>query len=263
VNEGDVRRTSIPRSPSTARSTPPRRTGEERGEITAIVVAVPARDEAASVAACLEAIDLAAAAMPQMIPVHVVVAADCCRDGTAAVARAVGTSLPEVTVLEGRWHGPGASRAAAVRHALGSSDPATTWLANTDADCLVPPGWLALHLVHAEQGIDAVAGTVVLDDSAPPDLAARFEAAYLLGRDAHGHVHAANLGVRADAYLAVGGWLSRTVVGEEHDLWRRLSRAGFRLIHPLDAAIATSPRRRSRVRGGFATWLEGLDGAIG
>jgi hypothetical protein len=38
-----------------------------------------------------------------------------------------------------------AARGAAARHALGGGDidPGATWLAHTDADCTVPPWWLA------------------------------------------------------------------------------------------------------------------------
>ena len=88
-------------------------------------------------------------------------------------ARATVTTDVDVVVLEGRWRGPSAARAAAVRHALAGRDPATTWLAHTDADCLVGDGWLAGHLVHARGGFDAIAGTVLLDASAPADLVTR------------------------------------------------------------------------------------------
>ncbi len=221
---------------------------------------VPARNEMATIGPCIRSIDRAAARCPG-ISTSVVVAADSCRDTTAARARAVATSAVDVVVVEGQWRGPSGARAAAVRHALLALDPAATWLAHTDADCIVGADWLAGHLAHARRGLDALAGTVVLDAAAPVDLQERFTAAYTLGVDAHRHVHAANFGVRADAYEAAGGWLARTVVGEEHDLWRRLGRGGFRIAQPLDVAVSTSARRHGRVVGGFATWLARLEGA--
>jgi glycosyltransferase involved in cell wall biosynthesis len=232
-----------------------------QAEIAMIVVVVPARNEAATIGACIRSIDRAAGCCPG-VPTSIVVAADCCRDATAVRARETATSHSDVVVLEGTWRAPSAARAAAVRHAVADGDPAATWLAHTDADCVVGAGWLAGHLAHARAGFDALAGTVVLDASAPTDLRERFVAAYTLGADAHRHVHAANLGVRADAYLAAGGWLARTVVGEEHDLWRRLGRSGFRVTQPLDVAVSTSPRRQGRVVGGFASWLARLEGAV-
>jgi glycosyltransferase involved in cell wall biosynthesis len=258
-DRGGVRRAttiSMTRRRRVSPSRPPRR----RQEVTAVVVVVPARNEAGTIESCIGSIDRAAAACPD-VPTSIVVAADCCRDATVARARSVLTTDVDVVVLEGMWRGPSAARAAAVRLALAGRDPATTWLAHTDADCVVGPGWLAGHLAHAGAGFDAIAGTVLLDASASADLVTRFEAAYTLGVDAHRHVHAANLGVRADAYLAAGGWLARTVVGEEHDLWRRLGRSGFRVTQPLDVAVSTSPRRHGRVVGGFASWLARLEGA--
>ena len=41
----------------------------------------------------------------------------------------------------------------------------------------------------------------------------------------HPHVHGANLGVRADAYLRAGGWADLRTA-EDHDLWRRLLGSG-------------------------------------
>jgi glycosyltransferase involved in cell wall biosynthesis len=257
-DRGAVRRTTIP---STRRRVSIRRASPDQPAIAALVVVVPARNEAATITACLRSIDRAAEVAD--VRTSVVVAADCCRDATAARARAAAASAKDIdiTVLEGSWRGPSAARAVGVRHALARSEPAATWLAHTDADCVVGPRWLAGHLGHARAGWDAIAGTVVLDASAPIELRERFAAAYTLGVDAHRHVHAANFGVRADAYLAAGGWLARTVVGEEHDLWRRLARRGFRGSQPLDVAVTTSARRRGRVVGGFASWLARLEGA--
>jgi len=236
--------------------------GAPRRPITAVVVIVPARDEAVSIAPCLHSIERAAAHCPG-VETRVVVAADSCRDGTAAVARA--TSTVGLAVIEGRWRGASAARAAAARHALGAGDidPGATWLAHTDADCTVPPWWLARQVIYAAGGVDAIAGDVVLDATASPRLQVEFAAAYERGVDAHRHVHGANLGVRADAYLAAGGWLARTLVGEDHDLWRRLARVGFRLAHPVHVTVATSPRRHGRVVGGFASWLARLEDPSG
>ncbi len=89
-------------------------------------------------------------------------------------------------------------------------------------------------------------------------LLARFAADYRVGGSTHRHVHAANFGIRADAYRLVGGWSEHTVVGEEHDLWRRLNRAGLSVRQPTDVRVTTSSRTSSRVPGGFATYLSRL-----
>ena len=56
--------------------------------IDAIVVGIPARDEEATIAACLHGRGGAAAAAVD-VPVEIVVAADGCTDGTATVAESV------------------------------------------------------------------------------------------------------------------------------------------------------------------------------
>jgi glycosyltransferase involved in cell wall biosynthesis len=232
-----------------------------RVPIAAVVVAVPARDEERSVRACLRSIDRAATAVPG-IDVVIVVAADCCRDDTARVAAAtLSARARTVVVVEGSWRGPGAARRAAVSAGLAScATPAeAVWLASTDADCVVDDDWLVAQLAHAAGGSDAVAGVVRLDPTAPARLRAEFAAAYAVAGDTHRHVHAANLGLRAGAYLDVGGWSPHAVVGEEHNLWRRLRQAGHRVAHPVDVVVTTSARTHGRVIGGFASTLARLE----
>jgi hypothetical protein len=231
-----------------------------RAPITTVVVAVPARDEAASVAACLRSIDRAAAAVAG-IRVVTVVAADRCHDATAACAAATPTGYMAVVVAEGSWRGPGAARAAAVAAALAHvpDDPGATWIASTDADCVVADDWLQMQLAHADAGCDATAGIVRLDLAAPAWLRAEFAAAYGVTGAFHRHVHAANLGVRASAYVAVDGWSPHAVVGEDHNLWQRLRRAGHAVVQPVDVVVTTSARTHSRVIGGFASALARLE----
>lgn len=229
--------------------------------VAAVVVAVPARDEAATIARCLASIDRAAAGCA--VPVVVVVAADACHDDTAHIARSAPTCHTTVRVVEGRWRGASRARAAAINATLGTtatSGLATVWIANTDADCVVPPTWLRRQLRHADRGVAAVAGTVALDPATTPErLLADFTATYTVTGRTHHHVHASNFGVRADAYRLVGGWSAHTMVGEDHDLWRRLSARRLGLIQPTDVTVTTSSRTSGRIIGGFATRLSRLE----
>ena len=70
----------------------------------------------------------------------------------------------------------------------------------------------------------------------------------------HPHVHGANLGVRADAYLKAGGW-SHVETGEDHDLWSRLTEAGLRRLSSSAITVLTSGRRVGRAPNGFAEAL--------
>ena len=63
----------------------------------------------------------------------------------------------------------------------------------------------------------------------------------------------------ASAYLDVDGWSPHAIVGEEHNLWRRLRRAGHAVLQPVDVVVTTSARTHGRVIGGFASTLARLE----
>ena len=225
---------------------------------SAVLVAIPARNEADTIVRCLASIDRAARDIPA--PCVIVVAADSCTDDTAALAEGYAPRYAQVIVIRGQWGTAGAARAAAVRVGLADhvGDVASCWIANTDADCDVPNDWLTRQLAFAHE-YAATAGIVTLDPaSTSPEILRGFRATYEIDGDSHTHVHGANLGVRADAYLAVGGWCPATVVGEDHGLWDRLRASGRAVIHSTASVVTTSSRTLSRVHGGFATDLAGL-----
>lgn len=126
-----------------------------------IMVAIPARNEARTIAACIESIDTASQRVD--VAVLVVVAADSCTDSTASTARSVPVIGCDVEVIEGRWGRAGAARADAVGHGLAML-PADrpSWIANTDADCVVPATWLETQIVLAAH-VEAIGGIVQLD----------------------------------------------------------------------------------------------------
>jgi glycosyltransferase involved in cell wall biosynthesis len=223
-------------------------------------VCVPAHDEADVLAGCLDSVTAAAAECRRCFPglrVVTVVAVDACTDGTATVAGSRGA----VTVQLHR-RCVGAARAAAADAVLArfaDVAAADVWLACTDADSRVPPQWLTLHLTAAEAGADAVVGMVTVDDweGRGAAMAAAWRRAHVPVRG-HGHVHGANLGVRGDAYLAVGGFRA-LATGEDVDLVRRLSVARH-VVRTPGAPVVTSARRAGRAPAGFAAHLDGLEG---
>ena len=135
-------------------------------------------------------------------------------------------------------------------------DRGRIWLATTDADSEVPPDWLVAQLQLARDGAEAVAGTIqVADwDGYPIGSGERFLQLYEPSGsgDGHDHVHGANLGVRADAYLAAGGF-APLITGEDHAMWRAL-RARPR-VASRGLAVTTSARRRARAPDGFSSFL--------
>lgn len=216
---------------------------------------VPAHDEEDLLPACLAALREAAAAVP--IPVHVLVVADACTDATEEVAAAYGA---QVTGIGAR--NVGAARAAGVAELLrrtAGTDPSAVWLATTDADTIVPAGWLRRQLRYADQGWDVVLGTVAVADWAghPPHVAAAFSARYEFGDGPHPHVHGANLGIRASAYLAAGGFQPLRTA-EDHALLAAATEAGCQVLQASDITVQTSARRRGRAPRGFSHLLRTL-----
>jgi hypothetical protein len=131
------------------------------------------------------------------------------------------------------------------------------WIANTDADTQVPAQWLQQQLEFANAGYQAVAGTVEIGELLHDgrDVSAALMADYTVRSDgSHTHVHGANLGVRADAYLSAGGW-SHAQLAEDHCLWRRLQEAGCAVTSSSTLQVKTSARLDARATGGFGTTL--------
>jgi glycosyltransferase involved in cell wall biosynthesis len=223
--------------------------------IEAAGVVVPAHNEETLLPACLTALHRAACQVS--VPVHVLVAADSCTDRTAAVARACGARVIGI-----RARSVGTARAAGMRELLrltAGPAPAATWLATTDADTVVPPSWLQRQVAHADRGWDVVLGTVTVADWSehPRHVPAAFAARYESGDRPHGHVHGANLGIRASAYLAAGGFRSLRTA-EDHALVAAAAEAGCSVLSAGDVPVETSARRHARAPRGFSHLLRTL-----
>lgn len=229
--------------------------------ITAVGVVIPARDEEELIARCLDSV---LAALPAALDAAVCVVLDRCTDRTVARVPAVVD-----TVHNARSRTVGELRARGVRRVLrqlSGHASAHTWLLSTDADSVVGRDWVTDHLRHATAGAHAVAGLADLDD--PRSLSATSRGAYArVLRDGvhaggHSHVYGANLGVRADAYLAVGGFPAVTH-GEDRALAARLRNSGFRLVTAFDGRVQTSARTRGRAPGGLADLLAAMQDPAG
>lgn len=227
--------------------------------VTGVNVVVPARDEEALLPACLDAIDGAvrslALARPGLV-VSVLVVLDGCTDGTEALVR----RHPSAEALTIETRSAGAARRhgmAEVARRTARHDWASTWVAGTDADTVVPPHWLTRQVELAESGIELVVGTVEPDaGDLDPGVLAEWWAAYSL-REGHEHVHGANLGFTLEAYLGVGGYPSL----REHEdvaLVNLLRGAGVRWCATSEVHVTTSGREHGRTPGGFAGYLRGL-----
>ncbi|GII99949.1 glycosyl transferase family 2 [Sediminihabitans luteus] len=224
-----------------------------RPRVEAVAVVVPVHDEEELLPACLAAlrasVDQARATRPWLDVVTVVVLDDC----TDASARAV---PPDVERVEITARTVGLARTAGTRHALGLLDApaAQVWIASTDADSVVPPDWVTHHLDLADDGADVVVGGVRPDLAALSEGRARAWLRRYVPGVANGHVHGANLGVRADVHLAAGGY---PPVPEHEDvaLVEAARRLGARVVPTADAWVLTSARLVGRTPGGYARYL--------
>lgn len=225
--------------------------------LEAIVVVIPARDEEELIGRCLASVRAAIANAEQVWndggpAVSVVVVADRCLDRTTSIARL----FDDVEVIELQAANVGRARATGVHHALTriSRPAARVWVANTDADSVVPVNWLTVQAEFARRDNGMMIGTVRPDFS---DLSfAQVEAwtaRHTPGR-ANGHVHGANLGVRADLYLAAGGF-PEYAEHEDVELAGRVRRLGASVVASDSCEVMTSGRAIGRTPGGYAGYL--------
>lgn len=224
--------------------------------IAAVGVVVPAHNEQVLLPACLAALRVAAQ-HPALrhLPVHIVPVLDSCTDDSAAAAPGG---------LEVSARNVGVARAtgfSAVLRREAGRDPARVWLATTDADSTVPPDWLDEQLRLASLGADVVAGTVRVSDwsQQPAAVRQRFLRGYGEPGQGHPHVHGANLGLSAAAYLDADG-VPPLALAEDQALVATLRGRGRRMISTGRIPVTTSGRRESRTVGGFADHLRGLAG---
>jgi glycosyltransferase involved in cell wall biosynthesis len=230
-----------------------------------IAVVIPARDEQELLPRCLRSVQIARLMLPCHVTSDLIVVTDQSTDGTFTIARDFVQG--NGTVVESEAGCVGTARALGVRRALERYHGARNrcWLANTDADCQVPATWLQDQLALANAGVAAVAGIVDVDSFAEhePFVSERFRLSYLIHADGtHPHVHGANLGVRADAYLQAGGW-QNLFTAEDHDLWRRLQSGRHKRVSDASVCVLTSARRVGRAPLGFADALAAHNGVAG
>jgi len=213
-----------------------------------IGVCVPAHNEAAGIARCVDALQRAAAD-PALDgePVEILVMMDACTDATSTI---VAQCRVHSATLHARNVGVARGAGAAVLMTMGAR-----WLAFTDADTQVSSTWLSDQL---SLGVEAVCGVVAVDDWTPYSESVRraYEAAYM-DCDGHTHIHGANLGVDAAAYRRAGGFPA-LALSEDVGLVNALLATGANVAWSARPRVATSSRRIGRADGGFASLLNRL-----
>jgi cellulose synthase/poly-beta-1,6-N-acetylglucosamine synthase-like glycosyltransferase len=221
--------------------------------IARVLVVVPVRDEERLLPACLTA--LARAAERVDVPVRIQLVLDACTDASARVPAS------NVEVMEIDERNVGAARSLGFAETGATCGP-ETWFATTDADSEVDDSWLRAQLGYARNGTDVVAGVVGVRSWGDHPAAVRraYEKQYRTTR-AHGHVHGANLGFRADAYWRIGGF-RHLHTGEDIEVVARMIAAGARVTWADDVVVTTSARRIGRAPHGFADHIGRIERAV-
>jgi hypothetical protein len=252
------------------------------------VIAIPAHDEASHIERCLAALAVqrdGAGAPVARGAFEIMVYANNCNDGTAAIVRDFAAKVPHplhvveeelpLTRRNAGWARKRAMDLAAAKlagHGASGNGTPTGVILTTDADSAVAPTWFAANIREFAYGADCVAGYI---DANPIELVSlgrdflargRIEDAYLrliAEIDArcdpqphdpwpnHRVASGASLAVTVAAYAAIGGLPPRPV-GEDLALTRVLTRAGFKVRHSMEVCVSTSCRFDGRARGGAA-----------
>jgi glycosyltransferase involved in cell wall biosynthesis len=213
-----------------------------------IGVIIPVHNEETLLGNCLVALQRAAA-HPDLRgeTVHILVVLDSCTDASAQIALAHGVASIAVDARN-----VGEARATGMRLLV---DQGARWLACTDADSQVAEDWLVAQL---HQGTDVVCGTVQIADwgNIPDEVQAEYQGRYHNG-DGHRHIHGANLGFSALAYIRAGGF-QPLAVDEDVELVTRFQQSGASIAWTAMPRVVTSARLEVRMAGGFADYLRNL-----
>ena len=241
-----------------------------------VIVAIPACNEAAHIAACLAAFD---AQITRERFTVLILFNNCTDDGYArAIAAAASLSL-QCLLLDGALspfcaHAGGARRAAMdhAAMALEATGYRDGVLLTSDADSRPAPDWIATNLAAIARGAECVAGAIALDETdacalpahlhARGALEARYDAALteIFARldprphdpwPNHAGEPGASLAVTLAAYRAIGG-LPRLPSGEDRALAAAIDAAGLRVRHDPAVRVVTSGRLAGRAAGGVA-----------
>lgn len=237
-----------------------------------VVVAIPAHDEEATIGETVMSVRVAldwARRRGVISAGRIHVAAHRCSDQTLRVAAEALDSRAGEVFRDDSSTTIGKVRDRAARRGLALVPHVAhdTWVLSTDADTVVPFGWVEdIVRLAGDHDAEAVVGLARLDafrgsESALAAYAQILDNGYVSEGDRlhqHDHIYGANLAVRADVYLAVGGFPD-VAHGEDRSLIEAVARVGGTVLRTREVVVTTSGRLLGRAHDGLATLLRGLD----
>jgi glycosyltransferase involved in cell wall biosynthesis len=224
-------------------------------DVAAVAIVVPVHNEAELLDDCLVALTTAIEHTRRTHPgvvVSTVVVLDACTDESEQIARSWSV---RTLCIDARKVGTARRLGvAAALAALESVEPSGIWISTTDGDSAVPVTWLSHQLELRATGADVVLGTVRPDFADLTDEhAAHWLETHPRGRPA-GNVHGANLGIRADVYVAAGEFADLDQ-HEDVELVRSARAVGARVHATDENEVVTSGRFWGRTAGGYAAFV--------
>lgn len=211
-----------------------------------IAIVVPANDEEERIEKCVKSlVNASSHSGLRGEIVQIIVVLDACMDRTGQIARRNGAFTIDVHARN-----VGLARQTGAKHALSAG---ARWLAFTDADSVVAADWLTCQLALKA---DAVCGTVAVDDWGHygQKMHQHFDQTYS-DREEHKHIHGANLGVSAAAYVVAGGFKALES-SEDVALVESLKNTGARIAWSSKPRVVTSTRSDYKAPGGFGATLQ-------
>jgi hypothetical protein len=236
-----------------------------------IIVAIPVKDEAERIGACLTALN-----DQSQRPDAVVLLLNNCADQTEAIARAMLPILRFRLDIVSRDLPPeeasaGHARQLAMAIAAGQAGPDGTLL-STDADSVVPPDWVERNLAALHRGADVVCGRVTVDPVESARIPAHLHEddareqrliglldmiAWMLDPEPsdppprHTEASGASLAVSVAAFTRVGG-IPTIRCGEDRAFVRALWLIDAKVRHDVGITVTVSGRIVGRAEGGMA-----------
>ena len=238
-----------------------------------IIVAVPVKNEAARISACLDAL------LTQTVPAdEIVLLLNNCTDETSRICNGMRAGVGKIRIVEreiaGAVASAGEARRLAMDFAAGLSEDGI--LLTTDADGVVPPHWIDRNLHAFAKGAEAVCGMAEIDpvealqitpamhrdhveECACLDLLDEIDA--MLAPDLcdpwprHQQRSGASIAVRAPVFRTVGG-IPAVPVGEDRAFIDRLRLFDVKIRHAPEIVVTVSGRLEGRAAGGMADTMK-------
>jgi cellulose synthase/poly-beta-1,6-N-acetylglucosamine synthase-like glycosyltransferase len=244
--------------------------------MSALVVCIPARNEAERLPVLLDAL---AVQTEQGVPIVLALnnTSDRSWDVIDAAQRrhpALKLMVDEISFPEAEAHA-GSARRRAMDLAADLAGK-TGLIVTTDADARPPPEWLAANRAAMKPGIDIIGGRIVIDEQAllPSAIASaaasgdRYWTQVRAIEDAidpvawdlpprHGDHTGASLCITTNTYYRSGG-VPALSSSEDRALVRNVVRNGGRLVHPIEVWTRVSARTAGRAIGGMAEHMQRL-----